>query len=147
MIRLTNWVDITNTSRNNIYQTSQNSERKTSLGKDDFLKILTTQLSHQDPTNPLQDRDFIAQMATFSSLEQITNLNTSFGKFVGMQMSQYSGAIGKEISWTPDGSTTVYSGVVDGVSAQDGSYFYTVGDEKVPMESVIRIKQANSEAK
>lgn len=81
-------------------------ERKTGsdiLGKDDFLKILMVQLQNQDPSNPLQDKDFIAQMATFSSLEQMTNMNTSIQKLVQMQeqdsLIAYSEFAGKEIKW------------------------------------------------
>jgi flagellar basal-body rod modification protein FlgD len=141
---MTNMVDITNVSQNtSIYNKGKSYEAKSSLGKDDFLKILTTQLSNQDPSNPLQDQDFIAQMATFSTLEQMTNLNSSFQQFAGLQMNQYASSIGKEISWTKtDGSSS--TGTVKGISTQDGKYFYLVGDEKIPMENVTQIIQAES---
>jgi len=49
------------------------------LGKNDFLNLLVTQLRHQDPLEPMKDSDFIAQLAQFSSLEQLSNINTMLG--------------------------------------------------------------------
>lgn len=84
----------------------QNQTKKTGsdvLGKDDFLKILMAQLQNQDPSSPMEDKDFIAQMATFSSLEQMTNMNTTLESFLKMQeqsqMISYNAFIGKEVSW------------------------------------------------
>lgn len=57
-------------SRNNTNPTIKND-----LDKDAFLRLLTVQLSNQDPLNPMEDREFIAQLAQFSSLEQMQNLN------------------------------------------------------------------------
>lgn len=141
-------MDITNVPNSNSpFNNIKPFEEKSILGKDDFLRILVTQLAHQDPSNPLQDKDFIAQMATFSSLEQMTNLNIAFGKFATSQINQYTAAIGKQISWTPAGATSPVTGVVTGVSSQDGNYFYLVGNEKIPSYLVTEIKEVTPESK
>lgn len=85
------------------YQGQKQREASSVLGKDDFLQLLMVQLQNQDPMNPMQDKDFIAQMATFSTLEQITNLNQlTQQSLVLQQQSQlisYNQFIGKEVKW------------------------------------------------
>lgn len=54
---------------------------KQELGQDEFLKLLTTQLTHQDPNKPMENGDFLAQMAQFSTVEGIGDLNDSFAEF------------------------------------------------------------------
>lgn len=68
------------------------------MGKDEFLRILVTQLQNQDPTAPMQDKEFIAQMAQFSSLEQITNMSASFQKLSGLlASSEASQVLGRTV--------------------------------------------------
>ena len=74
------------------------------LGKDDFLSLLVAQLQHQDPLNPAESTEFTAQLAQFSSLEQLQNIDTTLNGFEVYQSTlnniQSSGFIGKTITAT-----------------------------------------------
>ena len=53
------------------------------IGKSDFLNLLVAQLQHQDPLDPLKSDEFVAQLATFSSLEQLISINQAVTKLAG----------------------------------------------------------------
>lgn len=67
---------ITNTTTN-VAANAQPTSRNSALGKDDFLKMLVMQLRYQDPMNPMKGTEFAAQLAQFSSVEQLHNINSS----------------------------------------------------------------------
>lgn len=87
--------------KNNPVQTKQTGN--SALGKDEFLKILMAQLQNQDPMSPVEDKDFIAQMAQFTSLEQTVNMTAMIEKMVqaqtASQMINYQSFVGKEVVW------------------------------------------------
>lgn len=95
--------------------TSQTSSGSNVLGKDDFLKMLIAQLKNQDPLNPLDGTQFAAQLAQFSSLEQLQNINTQLSSLTSALSSttnsQVVNLIGNEVcangnTVTVNGSTT-----------------------------------------
>lgn len=115
------------------------------LGKDQFLQLLITQLRHQDPINPVEDKEFIAQLAQFSSLEQMQNLNTNMGEMMSSQqkltaLSQATQMIGKEVElFTNDGNNLF--GIVSGVQFKNGWPQITVDGKLYDFGEIVAIRE------
>jgi hypothetical protein len=111
------------------------------LGKDDFLKLLVTQLKYQDPLNPMEDRDFIAQTAQFSALEQMQNL------YSVNQLQQATGLIGRhikaEVYTTPGLPETVYGQVMGVRSASGQTYLVLDGGREVKADDLVAALDEN----
>lgn len=116
-----------------------------SMGQDAFLKLFTTQLTHQDPTDPVKNEAFVAQLAQFSQLEASTAMKTSMESMASaMTADRMLGAaslIGKTVS-VPDGpvtvtDTTVAQGVINLPSGADGIKLQVFNDKGVLVRSQI----------
>ncbi|MFF2482647.1 flagellar hook capping FlgD N-terminal domain-containing protein [Paenibacillus sp. NPDC058071] len=106
-------------------------EENQQLDKDDFFKILITQLQNQDPTQPLQDREFIAQMAQFTSVEQMMNVSKQL-TLLRQNLGSASSMIGKEVQWNEmndKGEAVIQSAVVQGIVIKNGEQYAKFGDD------------------
>ncbi|KQY83121.1 flagellar hook capping protein [Paenibacillus sp. Root52] len=111
------------------------------LGKDQFLKILITQLQNQDPMQPMEDKEFIAQMAQFSSVEQLVNISSQL-KTLNQSLGAVSGMIGREISWLSSNKAdngTLRQGIVDSIVVRDGVQYAKVGNDEIKLDEIIQV--------
>jgi flagellar basal-body rod modification protein FlgD len=110
------------------------------LGKDDFLKLLTAQLRFQNPLSPLDDADFIGQMAQFSSLEQMTNVAEGMERLgFSAQVGEAVALIGRTVEWEgPDGATL--SGAVESVTIDEGALHLRIGENEITPGQVQRVQ-------
>lgn len=114
--------------------TSKDLRGTSELGKDSFLQLLTTQMQNQDPLNPSSDTEFIAQLAQFSSLEQMQNLNTAMmnqnafglvGKNVIINVGQSEGEVKNQVA-----------GMVQYVELKEGKACLSVDDVLYSIEDL-----------
>lgn len=129
-------------------QAASNRKPTDTLGKDQFLSILVTQLRNQDPMQPMQDRDFIAQMAQFTSVEQLMNMA---GELTLMRQSigTASSLIGKYIQWNEydeNGDIVPVTGKVDSILSKDGILYAKSGDKEVALDYVVAISETEIDA-
>ena len=121
---------------NNEFNAALSKQKGSNLDKDSFMLLLVTQFKYQDPLNPMDDKEFIAQMAQFSSLEQLMNLNTSMEGLTdatnNQQMINATSYIGKPTT----GKTEDSDGVI-----KVSTFRYAFGDNVA--KGVLTVKDAN----
>lgn len=121
------------------------------MGKDDFLKLLITELRYQNPLQPMEDKEFIAQMATFSSLEQMQNLNQTMTNLADtinyywlpcMMMQQAGQMVGRQVAYLyedENGELQSSVGIVDSVIMRQGSPYLVIQGQEVGLDAVIEL--------
>jgi flagellar basal-body rod modification protein FlgD len=113
------------------------------LGKDDFLQLLIAQLRNQDPLKPMEDREFIVQLAQFRTLEQMEKMTASLDKLLEGQdklmqaqaVALASGLLGKTVA-TKDG----VAGAVSKVLIAEGKPKLEVEGERVGLDAVTEVR-------
>lgn len=125
-----------------------------SLDKDAFMQLLVAQMRNQDPTQPADSEQLAAQLAQFSSLEQLEQINENL-TVMGLldqnnallsQLSESSSLIGNEISWEDPELGIEGSGVVDSVQVIDGITYLKVEGNSVPLAFVTGVQAPGSTA-
>jgi flagellar basal-body rod modification protein FlgD len=142
---------MTNEITSDLYLSNRDTQGKqtgnSSLGKDDFLKLLIAQLQNQDPMSPMEDKDFIAQMAQFSSLEQMTNMSTSLNTFLTQSQTspilKGSELIGKTATWL-DEEGNKKQGVISTASVKNNEVSFRINDENHTVLSLNDILEVSS---
>lgn len=109
------------------------------LGKDEFLQLLVCQMKNQDPLEPEKDTDFIAQLAQFSALEQMQNLNET------VMNSQAFSLVGKYVlvnTTASDGKVSEVKGVVDYVTIKNGDSYMSVNGQLYSIDNLVEVRDS-----
>ncbi len=117
------------------------------LDKNAFLQLLVSQMKNQDPLSPQDNTQFIAQLAQFSSLEQMQQLNDNVIGLAALQQSnalmsqltQSSALLGKTVSYTDPTTQTAQSGTVDAIKVVNGGAMLEINGHDVPLSSVLTV--------
>jgi flagellar basal-body rod modification protein FlgD len=120
--------------------TTSSAKKSDGLGESDFLNLLITQLKNQDPLDPMKDTEFIAQLANFSSLQQMTSINSSMSTLLAQQnYTNAASMIGKQIT-TSDNQ----SGVVNKVGIENGTVYLYTSTNKYTLSDITSVSNASS---
>ena len=132
---------IQNSNLSTLNKTQQEKTYSTSVSGDDFLVLMTEQLKYQDPTNPMDNNDMLAQEAQFQSLSRLEELSDSFSKF--SNMFQANSLIGQNVEIMANNKTI--TGTVDYVDYTDTKgASVSINNTLYPISSISKVFPSNS---
>lgn len=132
--------DVVSTSNNVMNGSKAKIKSTNKMGKNEFLELMVTQLKNQDPLDPMDNKEFISQTAQFTSLEQMSNMNTNMEEFLNMQkLTQVSGLVGKEVKALNEDSGETITGEVEKVKMADSGPKLIINGNEYNMGSVNEI--------
>jgi flagellar basal-body rod modification protein FlgD len=106
----------------------------------DFMELLLTQLTHQNPLEPMKDSDMMAQYAQLNSVSELQKISASMGTLTSSNQVGYAASmIGKVATVAKDDGTSL-KGTVMGVTIEAGKVFLQIGNEKAPLSGVTEIQ-------
>lgn len=123
------------------YTSDINRNTKRELGKEDFLNLLVTQLKYQDPLNPVEDKEFIAQMAQFSALEQMYNLNSGISSIKAFSL--IGTQVTAEIIDDTTGKLNVITGEVESVTISGSEISVVVNGRDIPIDKITNVEHSD----
>ena len=143
---------VTNTTDSTL--SSYSSTATNSLDKDAFLTLLVTQIQNQDPFEPVDNTQFVSQLAEFSSLETAEKTNDQLEALTALQqqtyqltsLSQGAALIGKEVSYYNPETETVESGTVNALTNLEDGVVLNIGEYLVPLSNVVEIKEGSGDS-
>ena len=110
------------------------------LGEQSFLKLLVAQLQNQDPLQPMDDTQFISQLAQFSTLQTMQQIQSSLQSSLGAQLLDHAMSfLGHTVTASGSGGTPV-TGTVSGIQLQSGNVLLEVGSSTVNLSDVTEVK-------
>jgi flagellar basal-body rod modification protein FlgD len=128
------------------YGTSYSTSASTSsneMSGADFMKLLLAQLTHQNPLEPMSDADMMNQYAQLNSVQELQNMTSLMTQNTVISQTAYAASlIGREVE-VATGTDTSVTGVVTGVSVENGSLMLHIGDETYALSDVMEIHQVS----
>ena len=119
---------------------SSTAGQSSNIGIQDFLKILTAQLNNQDPLKPVDNQEFVAQIAQFATLEQSRQLNVKIDELLSVQSSTQSvGLLGKTVDINQNGR--IVSGRVTALSLASGQPLLTITTSNGDFQNDVSLSQ------